>query len=144
MRRNFHHHVAQQGPGALTPRERDVIGYVALGKSNKLIAIELGLSMRTVETHRARIFRKLGVRNAAELARLVYAPHLWGHAPRSALHEPEAGLGLYGPQPPARREQETPEQETESARALETETAQETETGEPPLTEPPFTAPGYR
>jgi len=65
---------AGAGPAALTPRERDVIGYVAAGKSNKVIALELGISMRTIETHRARIFRKMGVRNAVELARRVYAP----------------------------------------------------------------------
>jgi len=51
----------------LTPREREVIDYVAQGKSNKVIAMELGVSMRTVETHRARIFRKMRVRNATEL-----------------------------------------------------------------------------
>jgi DNA-binding NarL/FixJ family response regulator len=56
---------------ALTARERDVIHPVAEGKSNKYIAIELGISMRTVEAHRARIFYKMGVRNAVQLAREV-------------------------------------------------------------------------
>lgn len=56
---------------ALTARERDVIHPVAEGKSNKFIAIELGISMRTVEAHRARIFYKMGVRNAVQLAREV-------------------------------------------------------------------------
>ena len=56
---------------ALTARERDVIHPVAEGKSNKLIASELGISMRTVEAHRARIFYKMGVRNAVQLARTV-------------------------------------------------------------------------
>lgn len=56
---------------ALTARERDVIHPVAEGKSNKYIAIELGISMRTVEAHRARIFHKMGVRNAVQLAREV-------------------------------------------------------------------------
>ena len=59
------------GLKALTARERDVIHPVAEGKSNKLIAIELGISMRTVEAHRARIFYKMGVRNAVQLARHV-------------------------------------------------------------------------
>lgn len=59
------------GWAVLTARERDVIHPVAEGKSNKLIAIELGISMRTVEAHRARIFYKMGVRNAVELAREV-------------------------------------------------------------------------
>ena len=55
----------------LTARERDVIHPVAEGKSNKLIAMELGISMRTVEAHRAKIFYKMGVRNAVQLARAV-------------------------------------------------------------------------
>ena len=59
------------GLAVLTVRERDVIHPVAEGKSNKLIAIELGISMRTVEAHRARIFYKMGVRNAVQLAREV-------------------------------------------------------------------------
>lgn len=59
------------GWAVLTARERDVIHPVAEGKSNKLIAIELGISMRTVEAHRARIFYKMGVRNAVQLAREV-------------------------------------------------------------------------
>ena len=57
----------------LTARERDVIHPVAEGKSNKLIAMELGISMRTVEAHRAKIFHKMGVRNAVQLARTVCA-----------------------------------------------------------------------
>ncbi|HLT98950.1 MAG TPA: LuxR C-terminal-related transcriptional regulator [Burkholderiaceae bacterium] len=52
----------------LTPRERDVMTYVAKGKPNKIIAAELGVSQRTIEAHRARIFQKLRVRNAVELA----------------------------------------------------------------------------
>ena len=55
----------------LTPRERDVMHYVALGKPNKLIAAELGVSQRTVEAHRAKVFQKLSVRNAVELVRCV-------------------------------------------------------------------------
>jgi len=55
----------------LTPRERDVMHYVAMGKPNKIIAAELGVSQRTIEAHRARVFQKLQVRNAVELARCV-------------------------------------------------------------------------
>jgi len=51
--------------------------YLLLGKANKVIAMDLGMSMRTVETHRSRIFLKMGVRNAIELVRRVYAPELW-------------------------------------------------------------------
>ena len=63
--------LAGAGWSVLTARERDVIYPVAEGKSNKLIAMELGISMRTVEAHRARIFYKMGVRNAVQLARTV-------------------------------------------------------------------------
>jgi len=59
---------------ALTPRERDVMQYVAIGKPNKIIAAELGVSQRTVEAHRARIFQKMQVRNAVELARCLLQP----------------------------------------------------------------------
>src|SRR3546814_15828895 len=55
----------------LTPRERDVMDYVARGKPNKIIAAELGVSQRTIEAHRARIFQKMQVRNAVELAHCV-------------------------------------------------------------------------
>ena len=61
--------VAGAGWSVPTARERDVIAPVAEGKSNKVIAIDLGISMRTVEAHRARIFYKMGVRNAVQLAR---------------------------------------------------------------------------
>ena len=44
---------------ALTPRERQIVAYVAAGCPNKVIAIDLGISLRTVESHRARIFTKL-------------------------------------------------------------------------------------
>jgi len=53
---------------SLTEREREVMQRVAAGKLNKVIADELCVSMRTVEVHRARVFAKLGLRSAAELA----------------------------------------------------------------------------
>lgn len=53
---------------SLTERERAVMTRVAGGKLNKVIADELHIAMRTVEVHRARVFAKLGVRSAAELA----------------------------------------------------------------------------
>jgi DNA-binding CsgD family transcriptional regulator len=51
----------------LTLREREVADYITRGRSNKYIAAELGVSQRTIEAHRARIFMKVGVRNAVEL-----------------------------------------------------------------------------
>jgi len=56
----------------LTPRERQVAGYVLNGSSNKVIAIDLGISLRTVEAHRSRIFRKYGVRHAVAFAHMFY------------------------------------------------------------------------
>lgn len=56
----------------LSPREREVVAHLAQGLSSKEIARQLGLSPRTVEMHRGRLLRKLGVRSTAQLlARLV-------------------------------------------------------------------------
>lgn len=55
----------------LTPREREVAQHLADGKPNKVVAHELGMSVRTVETHRARIKSKLGITSLAELVRIV-------------------------------------------------------------------------
>ena len=56
---------------SLTEREREVMQRVAAGKLNKVIADELHVSMRTVEVHRARVYAKLGVRSAAEVATVL-------------------------------------------------------------------------
>jgi two-component system, LuxR family, response regulator DctR len=53
---------------SLSEREREVMTRVAAGKLNKVIGDELHIAVRTVEVHRARVFSKLGVRSAAELA----------------------------------------------------------------------------
>ena len=55
-------------PG-LSKRQRAVLDLVLAGKPNRQIAEELGISLKTVEFHRARIMEKLGVRTAAELFR---------------------------------------------------------------------------
>jgi FixJ family two-component response regulator len=55
----------------LTPEEREVMDLVVEGKSNKVAASILGLSVRTVELRRAAVFDKMGARNVAELVRLV-------------------------------------------------------------------------
>lgn len=55
----------------LTPREREVMERILDGKYNKVIADELNIAMRTVEVHRARIFEKMEVKSAVELARLL-------------------------------------------------------------------------
>lgn len=55
----------------LTTRERQVMDLVLAGRLNKVIADELGITMRTVEVHRAHVFEKMGVKTAVELARLL-------------------------------------------------------------------------
>lgn len=59
------------GQELLTARERDVLGQIASGSSNKQAGRELGISPRTIEVHRARIMEKLGAKNAADLVRIV-------------------------------------------------------------------------
>ena len=55
----------------LTERERDVMRLVVQGLPNKLIADQLDISVRTVEVHRARVFDKMEVKSAVELANLL-------------------------------------------------------------------------
>jgi two-component system response regulator DctR len=55
----------------LTEREREVMQLVIDGKPNKLIADALNISVRTVEVHRARVFEKMHVKSAVELANLL-------------------------------------------------------------------------
>ena len=52
---------------ALTPAEITVLRLIAAGNANKEIAAQLGISVRTVETHRAKIMLKLGLHSLAEL-----------------------------------------------------------------------------
>lgn len=51
----------------LTDRQREIVALVAQGKTNSQIASELGVSARTIESHRARLIKASGVRNSAEL-----------------------------------------------------------------------------
>ena len=64
----------QQRLGELTERERDVMRLVIEGLPNKLIADQLDISVRTVEVHRARVFDKMEVKSAVELANLLREP----------------------------------------------------------------------
>lgn len=57
----------------LTERERDVMRLVVEGLPNKLIADQLDISVRTVEVHRARVFDKMDVKSAVELANALRA-----------------------------------------------------------------------
>ncbi|UCE88938.1 MAG: response regulator transcription factor [Pseudomonadota bacterium] len=55
----------------LTAREREVMDLLVEGKLNKVIAAELGISVRTVEAHRARVMEKLGARSLSDIVRLA-------------------------------------------------------------------------
>jgi two-component system, LuxR family, response regulator DctR len=56
---------------ALTAREGEVMRLLIAGKQNKVIADDLGISIRTVEVHRSRVLEKMGVKSAVELATLL-------------------------------------------------------------------------
>lgn len=65
---------AQQQPpsrGRLTPREREIVQLLAEGKSSKEVAVALGLSLKTAETHRSNIMRKLELHSVSDL--VLYA-----------------------------------------------------------------------
>ncbi len=63
--------IVKQHIHELTPREREVLDKIVAGKPNKVIAIEMDLSQRTVEVHRARLMGKLQTRSLADLVRGV-------------------------------------------------------------------------
>lgn len=54
----------------LTPREREVLALMVEGKANKVMSVDLGVSQRTVEIHRARVMEKMEAKSLAELFRL--------------------------------------------------------------------------
>jgi two-component system response regulator FixJ len=65
----------------LSVREREVLERLIAGKSNKVVAHELGISQRTAEVHRARMLSRLGVRTLAEAVRLAIKAELAGGSP---------------------------------------------------------------
>jgi two-component system, LuxR family, response regulator DctR len=65
----------QRSLSELTEREREVMRLVVDGRPNKLIADELAISVRTVEVHRARVFDKMNVKSAVDLANLLRIAH---------------------------------------------------------------------
>lgn len=60
----------------LTPREHEVLQRVVQGQANKVISAELGISERTVETHRKKIMDKMQARSLAELVQMTLLTHL--------------------------------------------------------------------
>ncbi len=69
--RQREHDLLRRRVRELTDREQDVMRHVIAGRPNKLIADELNISVRTVEVHRARLFEKMDVKSAVELANLL-------------------------------------------------------------------------
>jgi two-component system response regulator DctR len=74
----------------LTEREREVMHLVVEGKPNKLIADALDISVRTVEVHRARVFEKMNVKSAVELANMLH-PLAGTPGPRGTADHPPRG-----------------------------------------------------
>lgn len=66
----------RSGPGRLTPRQREVLQPVAEGRTAKEIAALLGVSVKTVEYHKALIMNQLGLRTVAELTKYAIAQGL--------------------------------------------------------------------
>ena len=60
---------ADGGRGELTPREREIVQLVAEGRSSKEVAAMLGISVKTVESHRTNVMRKLRIRSVSQLVR---------------------------------------------------------------------------
>ncbi len=66
-------HGAKTRLAHLTPRERQVLDRVVAGRQSKMIAFELGISIRTVENHRARVMAKMKAESVSHLVRLAFA-----------------------------------------------------------------------
>lgn len=65
---------------AMSPREREVLVGILAGKTSREIALDLGLSIRTVEVHRLHCIRRLGVRNTAEAVRIAMSSGCFKHS----------------------------------------------------------------
>lgn len=76
---SFRHKSVPHAPASeqkASSREREIIQLLAEGKSNKEVAQELGISVKTAETHRAAIMRKLGLHSISDLVRYAIRNHI--------------------------------------------------------------------
>jgi len=69
LKRDFEPAEVNTRKGRLTPRQREIVQLLAEGKSSKEVAVELGISVKTSETHRANIMRRLDCHSVSELVR---------------------------------------------------------------------------
>jgi DNA-binding NarL/FixJ family response regulator len=69
LKRDFEPAEVNTRKGRLTPRQREIVQLLAEGKSSKEVAVELGISVKTAETHRANIMRRLDCHSVSELVR---------------------------------------------------------------------------
>jgi FixJ family two-component response regulator len=81
-------HVTAGSLASLTMRQRQIMTLILTGQPNKIIAATLGISQRTVESHRAQIMKKTGSKSIAALARLALT-HTW-HGAEGALEASQA------------------------------------------------------
>lgn len=70
---------ALEGIASLTPREKEIFNRVTEGQMNKVVALDLGISERTVEVHRSQVMKKIGVRTLAQLVRAKIVAETMGH-----------------------------------------------------------------
>ena len=73
-------HAIERHVASLSPREREILGYIVAGMLNKQIAHSLEMSENTVKTHRVRIMRKMEVKSLAELVRVTEKAGIDDHA----------------------------------------------------------------
>ncbi len=66
---------SDEGVDSLPPRQREILAALGAGRTSKQIAADLGISVKTVETHRSRIMATLGCRNSIELLRVAMRLH---------------------------------------------------------------------
>jgi two-component system response regulator FixJ len=80
----------------LSPRERQVLDALVAGRPSKVIAYDLGISVRTVEVHRARMLERLGTRRLAEAIRLAVLADLAPDSARMAKADTAVGGNVRG------------------------------------------------